>query len=76
MPLVGQDAIVQWLRSQLPYASGASLFADTSTAGDLGYTYGRYATPGAMPEHGFYVRIWTCGTDGVWRVAVDVLQPQ
>jgi ketosteroid isomerase-like protein len=86
MPIVGQDAIVAWLTTQPPYAAGESKFAEAALSGDLGYTYGTYALePGsarpqadrpAAPEHGFYVRVWTRGLDGVWRVALDVLQPQ
>ena len=76
LPLVGADAIIGWLSRQPVYASGESRFAETSRAGDLGYTYGSYATGGAQPSHGFYVRVWTRGRDGVWRVAMDVLQPQ
>jgi ketosteroid isomerase-like protein len=43
-------------------------------AGDLGYTYGTYALKGDQASRGFYVRVWTRGRDGVWRVALDVLQ--
>ena len=75
MPLVGQDAVVAWLMTQPAYASGESRFAETSRAGDLGYTYGSYVMKGDA-GHGFYVRVWTRGRDGVWRVALDILQPQ
>ena len=76
MPIVGQEAILAWLAGQPGYASGESKFAETSMAADLGYTYGAYALKGDQPSRGFYVRIWTRGRDGVWRVALDVLQPQ
>ena len=76
MPLVGQDAIVTWLLGQPPYASGESTFAEAALSGDLGYTYGSYVMKSDAADHGFYVRIWTRGRDGVWRVALDVLQPQ
>ncbi len=75
MPVVGQDAILAWLAGQPGYASGESKFAETSMAGDLGYTYGTYLLKGDQVPRGFYVRIWTRGRDGVWRVALDVLQP-
>lgn len=75
MPIVGEQAIVAWLTGQPRYATGESKFADTSMAGDLGYTYGTYALDGTPGSHGFYVRVWSRGRDGVWRVALDVLQP-
>jgi hypothetical protein len=49
---------------------------ETARSGDLGYTYGSYLMKGEPADHGFYVRVWTRGRDGVWRVALDVLQPQ
>jgi ketosteroid isomerase-like protein len=76
MPLVGQEAIVAWLMGQPAYASGESRFAETALSGDLGYTYGSYVMRGDSAGHGFYVRAWTRGRDGLWRVALDVLQPQ
>ena len=76
LPLVGQDAIVAWLTGQGAYASGESRFAETARSGDLGYTYGSYAMKAGPAQHGFYVRVWTRGRNGVWRVALDVLQPQ
>ena len=43
-------------------------------AGDLGYTYGTYTLDGTQASHGFFVRVWSRGRDGVWRVALDVVQ--
>jgi ketosteroid isomerase-like protein len=74
MPIVGEQEIVAWLASQPRYAAGESKFADTATAGDLGYTYGTYSLEGTEGSHGFYVRVWSRGRDGVWRVALDVFQ--
>jgi ketosteroid isomerase-like protein len=74
MPLVGEPAILQWLKGQPRYATGESRFAETSIAGDLGYTYGTYALEGGQRMRGSYVRVWTRKRDGVWRVVLDVLQ--
>lgn len=74
MPVVGERAVLGWLQGQPAYASGESRFADTSMAADLGYTYGAYALKGDQASRGFYVRVWTRGRDGVWRVALDILQ--
>lgn len=76
MPVIGADAALRWLAGQPRYVSGEAKYAETSMAGDLGYTYGTYALPGNQDSHGFYVRVWTRGRDGVWRVALDVFQPQ
>jgi ketosteroid isomerase-like protein len=76
MPFVGEQAILSWLNGQPRYAAGASAFADVSIAGDLGYTYGTYALDGDQHSRGFYVRVWTRGRDGVWRVALDIFQRQ
>jgi ketosteroid isomerase-like protein len=74
MPLVGQEAVIAWLAAQPAYAAGESKFAEAARSGDLGYTYGSYAMKGQPADHGFYVRVWIRGRDGVWRVALDVLQ--
>jgi len=76
LPLVGQEAILAWLIGQPAYASGDSMFAETALSADLGYTYGSYTLKGDPGQHGFYVRVWSRGRDAVWRVALDVLQPQ
>jgi ketosteroid isomerase-like protein len=74
MPIIGTDAILTWLRGQPAYMGGESRFAEVSQAGDLGYTYGTYALKSEKASSGFYVRVWTRGRDGVWRVTLDVLQ--
>jgi ketosteroid isomerase-like protein len=73
MPLLGDDAIVAWLRSQPAYTEGDVRYAEAARSGDLGYTWGHYALPA---EKGFYVRAWSRDGDGAWKVALDVLQPQ
>ena len=52
--------------------------ADSSLAGDLGYTYGsaELGAPGAEKIATFnYVRIWKRQVDGEWRVVLEVLSP-
>jgi ketosteroid isomerase-like protein len=52
--------------------------ASLSTAGDLGYTRGTYesgmqGTGGrAVVERGKWVSVWKRGTDGSWRIIVDI----
>lgn len=59
------------------------LFADISTTGDLGYTYGRYEIPAAPTNststatgdnkkeinYGYYGTIWIKDAEGKWKVA-------
>jgi ketosteroid isomerase-like protein len=79
MPLVGEAASLAWLRTQPPYASGATRYAEVARLRDIGYTWGSYAVPqqGTGPAaRGFYTRVWVRSRDGSWKVALDVLQPQ
>jgi len=53
------------------------VFADVSSAGDLGYTTGPYEFRNQSPDEqpssvGHYVSLWKKQTDGVWRVVLDV----
>jgi ketosteroid isomerase-like protein len=53
------------------------IFADVSSAGELGYTTGPYRLIDESPEHkptrhGYYFSIWKRQTDGAWKVVVDV----
>jgi ketosteroid isomerase-like protein len=61
------------------YANQARLVAaDLSTAADLGYTRGTYASPMLGPdgqqllEHGKWVSVWKLQADGQWRIVVDI----
>jgi ketosteroid isomerase-like protein len=53
------------------------VWADVSTAGDLGYTTGPYTVTDNSPEkrptrHGYYFSVWKKQPDGNWKVAVDL----
>jgi ketosteroid isomerase-like protein len=52
------------------------IFADVSSAGDLGYTTGPYeyrkdATDAVPASYGNYFTIWKKQPDGVWKVLID-----
>lgn len=54
-------------------------FADISSSGDLGYTYGLYELRNndiarKLTEQGNYLRIWK-RQDGKWKVVMDVADP-
>ena len=79
MPITGEQAILEWLEGQPAYSAGESRFAEPARSGDLGYTWGTYATPAAGQEpaqKGFYTRVWVRQREGGWKIALDVLQPQ
>jgi len=79
MPIRGTTDILAWLATQPEWASGTTQHFEVAQSRDLGYTYGTYATPArgaAAAEKGFYARVWTRGSDGAWKVVLDVLQPQ
>src|SRR6266851_3608558 len=59
MSIVGRGQIADWLGQHAVSMSAASGAADTSEAGDLGYSYGTYELKGAAPERGAYIRVWT-----------------
>ena len=79
MPVVGRQKIVEMYSS--PDTSFTltwePLFADISSSGDLGYTYGIYTVQMDSPEgeqvtkDGTYVTIWKKGKDGKWRFVLD-----
>ena len=87
LPIVGQNAVLQWLATQPAYANADARYAESARSGDLGYTWGSYAIPSrrgvaTKPEGtqrvdaqvGFYIRVWVRERNGQWKVAVDVLQ--
>ena len=79
LPVVGETAILSWLGTQPSLSAGETRYAEAARSADLGYTWGSYAAPAAgndPAQKGFYTRVWTRGRDGVWKVALDVLQPQ
>jgi ketosteroid isomerase-like protein len=52
------------------------VWADVSSAGDLGYTTGPYVlrhlgTAHTPPGHGYYFSIWKKQADGSWKVILD-----
>ena len=50
--------------------------AETSEAGDLGYTWGRYSAKGPTATvSSYYVRVWTRKADGSWQLVSDVTTP-
>jgi ketosteroid isomerase-like protein len=79
MPLTGERAIANRAGSQRPLAAADNRYAEAARSGDIGYTWGTYATRPAGKadgERGFYVRVWMRERSGQWKVALDITQPQ
>ena len=78
-PVVGRQKIEEMFRS--PDTSFTlnwePLFADISSSGDLGYTYGTYNVEMDSPEgpvvtkEGTYVTIWKKDRNGDWKFVLD-----
>lgn len=74
-PMPRADAIT-WLAREVREMISEPLKAETSEAGDLGYTWGRYTAKGPKTTvSSYYVRVWTRKADGAWQLASDVTTP-
>jgi len=83
MPIAGYEAV----KRSLEQGSGdftltwVPLFADVSSSGDMGYTYGIYDlaikdSVGAEQIHkGTYVSIWKKDKNGNWKFTLDTGNP-
>ncbi len=68
LPHEGREAI----KSIVAPEKEQALFADVSSSGEFGYTYGSTEKGG---KHGSYVRVWRKNRAHEWKVAVYVLLP-
>jgi len=75
MPVVGKDALRDWLGRQTAQLSGEPIKAEVSRSGDLGYAYGRYELGGAEPQKGYFARVWKRDANGQWRIVMDIVRP-
>lgn len=80
MPLIGKDAIRAFLSQKTAMVAWEAVKADIARSADLGYVYGSYElkdnpAQATVIEKGYYVRVWKRGTDGKWKVALDVTHP-
>lgn len=83
MPIVGYDEVRKFMEEgdsnfQLTWEP---LYADVSTSGDMGYTYGLYTaafkdeTGMEKTSRGTYVSIWKKDKDGNWKFVLDSGNP-
>jgi ketosteroid isomerase-like protein len=75
-PLVGEARIMRWLETQPAFDSADTRYSEAARSGDLGYTWGTYASLVDPSDRGVYVRIWVRERDGQWHVALDALEAQ
>lgn len=77
-PFVGKKLAASALPRLTIQWTWVPTFADVSSAGDLGYSYGSYElrdkASARILESGNYARIWK-RSKGVWRVVIDVANP-
>ncbi len=75
-PLLGREAIVEWLQKHPEAMSGEPLRSVVAKAGDLGWTFGACEIgAGETKKKGAYSRVWKRDDQGTWRIVVDVLNP-
>jgi ketosteroid isomerase-like protein len=49
--------------------------AEVAKSADVGYTWGSYLTPRAVPEKGHYAHYWRKNAKGDWRLVVEIIRP-
>jgi ketosteroid isomerase-like protein len=76
-PILGQEAIAQFLAKSSFIPTWKPMFADVAQSGDLGYTYGSYELKEAntTSEKGYYARVWRRGANDQWQVVLDTTSP-
>jgi ketosteroid isomerase-like protein len=68
-----RDAAVRWLARYAATMTSEPMKVETSAAGDLGYTWGKYTATGESgTATGYYIRVWTRRADGAWQLVSDV----
>ncbi|MCI0339284.1 MAG: nuclear transport factor 2 family protein [Acidobacteria bacterium] len=75
-PVIGKDALNEWIDKQNFVLTGEPIKADVSQSADLGYSYGKYEIKSrTRTEKGYYVRVWKRDAKGQWRIVFDVSNP-
>jgi hypothetical protein len=62
------------LQANAPSLVATTGTADAARSGDLGYSYGTYATK-QSPAKGSYMRIWSRTSDAQWLIVTEVTSP-
>ena len=73
IPAVGKSAAKKMLAEENAKTSCTPLGAGTSTAVDLAYEYGEYASDhDNATQRGIYLCIWRLESDGDWKLVLDL----
>jgi ketosteroid isomerase-like protein len=78
LPIVGAKAINDYLSRNVAKFSWEMIDMGIAQSADFGYTYGSYelvpsrGKGDGRTEKGYYARVWKRGTDGRWRVVMNV----
>jgi ketosteroid isomerase-like protein len=76
-PMLGREAITQFLAKKAFSQTWETAFADVAQSGDMGYTYGSYemkeaSSSNGVTEKGYYVRVWKSDDNNQWQVVMEV----
>jgi ketosteroid isomerase-like protein len=74
VPRIGRAAAIEWLQANTRSLAATIGTADAARSGDLGYSYGTYATT-ESPAKGSYMRIWSRTREGQWLIVTEVTSP-
>jgi ketosteroid isomerase-like protein len=71
-PVVGREAIGQWLELNARAGTAKDTAAEAAVSGDLGFSYGTFTVTEPKPLGGVYVRLWSRDAAGKWWLMADV----
>lgn len=75
-PLLGRDRALRAVRSEAGRAgTSRTLGLGVALAGDLGYAWGETVADDAPSPSTSWVRIWSRGAGGIWRIVLDITLP-
>ncbi len=75
-PVIGSEIIPEKFGDENTPAVYTNHKIETSSGGDLGYSYGHFQTSGSDENSfGYYLRIWRRDRLGVWKTVLDISTP-
>jgi ketosteroid isomerase-like protein len=74
-PVVGKQAIRDFLAVKLLALKWEPIHADVARSGDLAYTYGSYELKGSGEPRGYYAHVWRRRSPRDWKIILDTAIP-